>query len=491
MYFVAPNGSNSGTGSAVYPWRTLEYACTRTVSGDVIFIRSGTHNGMGSISRLPSGVSVEGDGETSVLVETTILLEGGIGNQHITNVKFDGNNKDVFTAIIIDNRHDVILSNCKFVNFKTGNRFYADIAYEYAIELRHSYNIEISNNIIEAGIRSFYDNRNLNIHHNLIGKSSISLEPEVGIYLCDVDNIRIWNNKFKNLATFIEVSAYGITKVKDVYIYCNLMTTAGISDITTWGYGSGIRFGGLTTGTVRNINVMNNTIVGNPGNRYTMIGIWLPTLGDGTIINIVNNIIHGFQYASIFAAGPDPRMDSVYIENNILFMNAITGRSYAPNNLPYFTNVPLPLILVQQNNIEEDPLFIGNNDFHLQNTSPGVSAGLYIPWIEFYHDDDTYFGTPNIGAYNGYPTIIIDPVVEDELIIYPIPATDNISIMIKDPKFQPNRLDIYDYNGKILISQKIDTDFISHLPINLKTGFYILKITNSRQNILIGKIIVK
>ena len=95
--------------------------------------------------------------------------------------------------------------------------------------MRWTHDIEIDNNILECGIRSLYDNRNLNIHHNNVGKPSMNVEPEVGIYLCDVDYVRIWNNKFKNLNTFIEFSSFGETKLFNIYVFCNLMINSGVS----------------------------------------------------------------------------------------------------------------------------------------------------------------------------------------------------------------------------------------------------------------------
>jgi hypothetical protein len=490
-YFISSNGSDGASGSAMFPWKTLAYACQHTVSGDVIFVRAGVYAET-QISYVPSGVSIEGEGSSSRLVGSYIILSGPGGNQSISNLRIDGNNIAGGNNILINGRHDIVITKCSFNNFTAGNLFYATEAMEYAIDVWFSYNIEIHNNTIEAGIRSIGNNRNLNIHHNTIGKVSLGANPEVGVYLCDVDDVHIWNNKFKNLATAIVIVAYGTTIVRDVYIYCNLMINAGVSPPEIWGYGSGIQFCGLTSGIVRNINILNNTIVGNPGNRQTMIGVWLPTVGDGKLIVVRNNIIQGFQYASIFAAGPEQRMDSVFIENNILFENAILGDGFAPDNQPYFTNVPQPPYKVQQNNIMSNPLFIGSGDYHLQSNSPGVGGGYYMPFITMYHDGDYYTSPPNIGAYNGYMTIVVDPsTIKDEMLIYPIPADDNISIMIKNPNFRPVKLQILNYSGRIMVDEKMDTDEILHLPIDLAPGLYVVRAINKKQEMIVQKIIVK
>jgi len=321
----------------------------------------------------------------------------------------------------------------------------------------------------------------------------MNTQPEVGVYLCDADNIHIWNNKFKNLASAIVITSYGTTTVRDVYIYCNLITDAGVITSNVWGYGSGIQFGGLTTGVVRNIHMINNTMSGNPGNRQTMVGIWMPTVTDGIgkMIVVRNNIIKGFQYASIMSAGPQPRMDSVFIENNIFYENATLGTGYAPDNLPYYTNVPLPIYNVQQNNIVGNPLFISTTDYHLQGTSPAKGKGIYTLWISVYHDNDNYLNPPNIGAYNGYLVIPPDPINNDELLIYPVPSTDNITIMVKNPNFHPVKLQILDYLGRIIIEERMTSDEIQHLPIDLKSGFYFIRVVNSNQDAITEKIVVK
>jgi len=493
-YFISPNGNDVAPGSAILPWRTLANACRKTLSGDIIFVNPGSYLET-EICYLPSGVSIEGAGTTSRLVLAFIILDGAGGNQHISNVKLDGNNLDGGNNIFINGRHDVVINNCTFTNYRFGNLYYATKEQQYAIEVWYSYNVEIHHNTIEGGIRSIMNNKNLNIHHNIIGKQALNTLPEVGIYLCDADNIHIWNNKFKNLASAIVLTSYGTTIMKDVYIYCNLVTDLGVISSNVWGYGSGIQFGGLTSGIVRNIHLINNTMSANPGNRQTMIGIWMPTITDGIGKKIVirNNIIRGFQYASILAAGPQPRMDSVFIENNIFYENAILGEGYATNNLPYYTNVPLPIYNIQQNNMVVNPLFVSSTDYHIQGTSPGRGTGIYTLWILVYHDGDNYHAPPNIGAYNGYMTPLVDnPVAnKDELLIYPIPASDNISIIVKDPNFNPTQLQILDYVGRIVMEETMTGNEILHLPIDLKPGFYVVKVVNAQQKIIIQKIIIQ
>jgi len=342
----------------------------------------------------------------------------------------------------------------------------------------------------------------------------MNVDPETGIYVCDVDNLYIRNNYFKNLAMQIEVESYGNTSVKNVYIYNNIMYNVGVTSGDF--YGSGIRFSGLTSAPATNINIINNTLVANPENRVTMIGIWMPTIGDARNIIIRNNIIQGFKYASIFAAGgkstdsliiSDPVkyagiittpviFDSVFVENNILYQNAIPGFTWAIDNLPYYTNIDLPLHNIQQNNIQKDPMFISATDFHLKNQSPGIGQGIPTSWITKDFEDFDIFTPPNIGAYGGSIRTIIPPTknLKNEILVYPNPTVDHISMMFKDSSIIPTSVQVYDFAGKLMIDKKINSidgsNGTYNLSFDLSSGIYIIRVMNKNIIMFTTKIIV-
>jgi hypothetical protein len=464
------------------------------MSGDIIHVKTGTYTEINQISNLPSGVSIEGDGITSNLIGANIILSGSGGNQHISKIQIDGNNTEGFNAILIQGRNNVTIDNCKFINFKTGAKHFATESFEYVIEIRNSTNSKIHHNIIEGGVRAF-EFSTLQIYNNTIGKPTMASDPETGIYLSGISNVHIYNNYFKNLAMQIELVSWGISVMNDVYINNNVMTNIGVTSGDC--YGSGIVFEGLTSTTCRNLNVVGNTMVANPGSRSTMIGIWLPTIGNARKIIIRNNIITGFKYASIFAAGPEPRMDSVFIENNILFGNAIAGvKVDSATNLPYYTNVPLPIHNSQKNLIVSDPLLISGTDFHISNQSPGIGMGIPTSWITEDFEGGVIFDPPNIGAYGGTLTTGIEPpkIYNDSVLIYPNPTTNYINIKFFSNQFDPTRIQIYNLSGNMMIDKKmdiLDDDIIYSLQFNLKSGIYIVKISNQENKLSVSKIIVK
>ena len=127
VYYIDPAGKNTNNGSPGSPWNTLAYACSRvTVSGDIIHVNAGTYNET-TQSVLAVGVSIEGAGVTSVIhsqvggTSFTILLSSGSvatnGNQHISNLKMDGNKLAAYGAIRVAFRKNVEIYNCTFVDF--------------------------------------------------------------------------------------------------------------------------------------------------------------------------------------------------------------------------------------------------------------------------------------------------------------------------------------------------------------------------------------
>jgi hypothetical protein len=127
-YYISPTGMDrSDYGTNAYPWKTIAYACSRvTVSGDIIHVKAGSYTEIVQSALFP-GVSIEGEGETSVIHsivgdDFTISLwsrtEGTNGNQHISNLKFDGSSLAGFAAIYICRRSNVHIFNCTFQNFE-------------------------------------------------------------------------------------------------------------------------------------------------------------------------------------------------------------------------------------------------------------------------------------------------------------------------------------------------------------------------------------
>jgi len=129
-YYISPSGSDeAGNGSLEKPWKTL-YKATSLVQkeGDVIHVNTGVY--VESLqSNLRPGVSLEGTGISSILKSNItadwvamISLrspEGTNGKQHISNLKFDGQNLSTYWGIDIAGRSNVEVCNITMIDFKS------------------------------------------------------------------------------------------------------------------------------------------------------------------------------------------------------------------------------------------------------------------------------------------------------------------------------------------------------------------------------------
>ncbi len=133
-YYIDPSGNNSNNGSSGSPWQTLAYACSKvTVSGDIIHINAGTYTVSSQIS-VPVGVSIEGEGMDATTIISTVTggstlylassSENTNGNQHISGIYFNGNNRTTPLAIMVYARGNISIYNNTFINYdQYGVRF--------------------------------------------------------------------------------------------------------------------------------------------------------------------------------------------------------------------------------------------------------------------------------------------------------------------------------------------------------------------------------
>ena len=133
-YYISTSGNNGNAGTLASPWRNLSYACSTAITaGDIIHVIAGTYN-EATQSSLRVGVSIEGEGITSIIrsqvggTSYTIRAESGAqntnGNQHISNIKMDGSSQIAYGAILVNYRGNVEIYNCTFVDFNYNGVWY-------------------------------------------------------------------------------------------------------------------------------------------------------------------------------------------------------------------------------------------------------------------------------------------------------------------------------------------------------------------------------
>jgi hypothetical protein len=131
--YISTSGNDGNSGASSSPWRTLAYAASHSSSGDLIHVAAGSYVESSRVD-LPEGVSITGAGSSTTIIQSTysiassgqsqddaiILLNSssvsGTG-QTISYLTFDGRNLASTRAICINQRSNVIISNCTIQNF--------------------------------------------------------------------------------------------------------------------------------------------------------------------------------------------------------------------------------------------------------------------------------------------------------------------------------------------------------------------------------------
>jgi hypothetical protein len=127
-YYISVTGDDlAGTGTSSAPWKTLAKACKSvTQAGDVIHVKAGVFVETAQCILEP-GVSIEGDGLSSVLQSTITQdftpliyagsLEGTKGNQSIRGLKLDGKNLTGNSAIWVAGRSNFSIHDIEVIDF--------------------------------------------------------------------------------------------------------------------------------------------------------------------------------------------------------------------------------------------------------------------------------------------------------------------------------------------------------------------------------------
>lgn len=311
----------------------------------------------------------------------------------------------------------------------------------------HSGLVEISYNIIE-------DNQTVGGGGGIYAVSSTEYGSSNAIFI--TNNI-IKNNSANFDGAGIDVSS-GATPGKTALIHIEgniIANNEGLVD------GGGVKIGstgiGGGTGAIR---IEKNYIHGNVS--YSGGGISLDSYtnsADAGAIDIINNFIYE-NVSSSYGGGVDISLVGDHPNGNTIFThNTITGNQAGTNggginqnsktltfrnnivwgNMAklggdiYFSPVQVNAIAHNNdigevfsnwdetsNNINLNPLFIGNGDYHLQVSSPCRNKGstnYFLPTTDIDGDDRILFGLPDLGAdentqpYDPFPWVLFLPKI--------------------------------------------------------------------------------
>lgn len=394
IFYIDPSGNDAtGTGAIGNPWKTLSKATTAvTTVGDIIHVNAGTYVETVQCN-LAAGVSIEGDGVTSIIknnittdwisiLKLSSVSEGTDGNQHISNVKFDGQFTTGATgsAIAVEvigrknvSIHDNTFIDCRMrgINFAgrvdnndgaptiyaTGNSFYNNIVTNCA-EFNHSLTAGF-------GCLNIGGQQGMLIYNNKISQTSRPngyngwpIKYFNGGYL---NGCKIYNNTINKILNYTYLGgdnwdfAIELFNESGLEIYSNTITGGGI-DINFQTIGS-YAFSAW---------IHDNTIVMPSQNTYLQTGITVEVNTDGVIIE--KNIIDKVGVGILFTPRPGNLIKNIVIRNNLI------------TNIGMAEGTGFAIHLGQTTNANFKNITIYNNTFLENNVTP-TWWGINLPSI--------------------------------------------------------------------------------------------------------------
>ena len=165
-YYISTSGSDSNSGTSISTaWKTLAHACSSvTASGSIIHVTAGTYIETNEC-QLAVGVSIEGEGTTSIIkshytttrssagingaaIFLSSLNEGTNGNQHISNIKLDGDKLQGSGGILVLRRSNVTIHDCTIVDFFMNGITVSGTTNDYSEPSIYATGNQLYNNII-------------------------------------------------------------------------------------------------------------------------------------------------------------------------------------------------------------------------------------------------------------------------------------------------------------------------------------------------------
>lgn len=169
------------------------------------------------------------------------------------------------------------------------------------------------------------------------------------------------------------------------------------------------------------------------------------------------------------------------------------------NNADYMLQHQCRLISMENVTFNETGSFANGGKYTLSqdgNTGTGV-------WIHIYHVDGLT-GAPipttpvnllgvNKVSYSSYYLIPRDPsdistgiedyIKEEEILVYPNPVSDNLTVSIKNDNFKVTAMAIYDNNGKLVMTKSVNDNNFEITTNNLAAGQYFLRLSDKNKGV--------
>ena len=407
-YFVsANNGNDNNSGSMTQPFKTIQKAANSVAAGDTVNIKAGNYN-----ERVV--LTTSGNQSAPILfqaIEQGVVLDGtnivwnppngtnpnnGLFDMYAVNfIQINGLKiiNASYAGFFMENCTNIQISDCQTNNTVSSGIGVWDCSAviieknkiqkacngggQESITLVNTNNSEVRYNEVSNNIGGTLGGEGIDIkqgsHHVKVHHNSIHhMNNRVGLYIDAYDaythDIDVFNNRVHNCSeSGIAIASEGGGLLKNIRIFNNLSYNNLYGGIEIGGWTTVV---GTTQTPIQIVKIINNTCFQNSD------GINIDNAYAENII-IRNNIFSqntGLQL--VIGATPTTQLS---IENNI-----IDGNYGIAGNNP----------------ILQSPLFLDSSadNFHLQQTSPAIDAGLNsdAPSFDF---DDNLRTTVDIGAY--------------------------------------------------------------------------------------------
>lgn len=386
-YYVSTTGNDAtGDGSIGNPWLTLYKATSTVTSGNTIHVNAGTYIET-LTSTLAVGVSIEGDGVASIIKTTfsttyqpiieIVNSEGTVGNQHISNLKFDGNSTTSW-AIHIQGMSNFSIHDCTFLNFVQRGVVWGGRA-------------DNSDNppTVYATGNTFYNNTMTNCasFDGTYGYGSLNIGGQTGmlIYGNSIINtggttgwpIKLWNDgylkgvKIYNNTLKRPPFPYQYNGISNYFDFCiEFFNQQGLEIYGNIIEGS-IDLNYQTKGSYDYSVYIHDNIIGRDAQaQHCETGIWLEFQTENCIIE--NNTFKNISQPIMFSLRPASFMNDITIQKNVAYNIAQTDGTRSGHAIGIIVND-------ESTNYSASNWFVYNNTFLALDGADAPFFGISIP----------------------------------------------------------------------------------------------------------------
>ncbi len=369
IYFVNQATGNDGNpGSYAQPWKTIWHARDTMVAGDTVYVIAGTFNQMDPYA--PGW-------------DTLLFLDAGAGSSGtasapIAYLGYPGNppffQNDASRRGIYFNQDNGPLNYIVIGNVRIGSGMTEDAIPLSGVGHRIVGN-DFSNGGVGNGIEVLGNTSAIEILGNLFDSNGTPATKEYSIYIAGFGinrDIEVGWNEIKNQQGGRAMQVFGHVagdRVEDLRIHDNEFVGSELNNIVMGNSDGGTEILGTVT-------VTGNIIAGSVSQEGLRIND-----PQGTVL-IENNTFYGNAVAQVYLerAGAG----RITLRNNVIvaqggqqyyeFDAGSSSASFAPaNNLVFGAG---PCDAWDAGCINQDPLFAGASDYHLQPGSPAIDHGV-------------------------------------------------------------------------------------------------------------------